>query len=148
MRLPPIYFFYSYVRGRRMFSRVIIEPDLSRVPSYDSVTRHGRFQSFNCVRCGRAISIDFEKYIGKHADPETVLGNEHGEAVMLHFGILERSLRNGWPKVRIEDCASCDATYLVYIAEFEPRYSWFRGVLQGVTELAPSNSFRASTFAG
>lgn len=122
-----------------MFSRVIKEPELSRVPSYDSVTRCGRFQSFNCVRCARAISIDFENYMGKHADPETVLGSEHGEAVRKHFGILERSLRNGWPKVRVEPCPSCDATYLVYIAEFEPKNSWFQGVLQGVTELAPSN---------
>lgn len=58
---------------------------------------------------------------------------------MQHFGILERSLLHGWPKVRVEACVSCGVRYLVYIAEFEPRNGWCQGVLQGVTELAPSN---------
>lgn len=120
-----------------MFARVIIAPDQTRAPVYDSVTRQGRFQSFSCAGCGRSVSIDFKKYIGQDCDPEAVLGNEHAEDVRQHFGISDHSLRNGWPKVRIETCAGCGVRYVVYVAEFEPRNSWCQGVLQGVTELAP-----------
>lgn len=120
-----------------MFARVIIEPDPSRAPAYDSVTGKGRFQSFGCVRCGKSVSIDFKNYIGQFCDPEDVLGRAHADHVMQHFGIQGQSLREGWPKVRIETCGGCAARYLVYIAEFEPRMSWCQGVLQGVTELSP-----------
>ena len=51
---------------------------------------------------------------------------------------LERSLRNGWPKVRVEKCTGCDKQFLVYVAEFEPSYGWCQAVLQGITELLPS----------
>lgn len=122
-----------------MFARVIVEPDQSRAPVYDSVTRQGRFQSFCCAGCGRSVSIDFNRYIGQDCDPETVLGNEHADEVAQHFGIPGLSLRNGWPRVRIETCAGCGVRYLVCVAEFEPRMSWCQGVLHGVTELAPSS---------
>jgi NAD-dependent SIR2 family protein deacetylase len=123
-----------------MLGRVLLKPDLMRQPVYDSVSNlKGRFQAFNCIKCNHSVPIDFTRYISQPADPESALGTQHAAEVREHFGILERSLENGWPKVRVEVCGKCDTRYLVYVAEFEPRNSWCQGVLQGITELLPSN---------
>lgn len=122
-----------------MFGRRIIEPDFERKPVYDNVYHFdGRWQSFPCSQCGASISLDLMNYIGQGADPEDVLGREAGDLVRNHFGILRRSLTNGWPKLRVESCTACASRYLVYVAEFEPSNGWCQGVLQGVTELVLS----------
>jgi hypothetical protein len=123
-----------------MFGRRILKPDLERKPAYDNVyNRDGRWQSFKCVSCGAPIPVDIEQYVGRGKDPEAVLGPANGPAVRDHFGILEKSLANGWPYVRVEVCAGCSTQYLVYVAALEPRNGWCQGMLQGITELAPSN---------
>lgn len=95
-----------------MFGRQIIKPDLERKPIYDNVYhRGGRWQSFQCGTCGASVKLDLENYIGHGADPEDVLGKEAGNLVRDHFGILRRSLANGWPKVRIECCTECAARF-------------------------------------
>jgi hypothetical protein len=133
-----------------MFGRVLIKPDLSRAPVYDNVyAKDGRVQHFCCVECGEPVAVDLERYIGQFADPDTVLGHANAELVRQHCGILPRSLANGWPKVRIELCANCDTQYVVYVAEFEPSNGWCKGVLQGVTQLVPSNnSFKPKPLRG
>jgi hypothetical protein len=124
-----------------MFGKQILKPDLHRKPVYDSVSnRAGRRQSFACSGCGSSVQLDLEQYIGQPADPDTVLGSDEGSAIRNHFGILARSLQNGWPKVRVEPCARCHKQFLVYVAEFEPSNGWCQGVLQGITELLPSNN--------
>jgi hypothetical protein len=123
-----------------MFGREVLKPDLRREPVYDSVyNRDGRWQSFVCAQCGTPISLDLEHYVGDGEDPEGVLGPAHEAAVREHFGILEKSLENGWPYIRVEVCANCGASYLVYVAVFEPRNGWCQGVLQGITEWVPSS---------
>lgn len=123
-----------------MLGRRILKPDLDRKPVYDNVyNRDGRWQSFICVSCNTEVPVDIEQYVGRGEDPETVLGPTYGPTVRDHFGILEKSLANGWPYVRVEACASCGAKYLVYVAALEPRNGWCQGILQGITELAPSN---------
>lgn len=69
-----------------------------------------------------------------------MLGSGSGNLVRSHFGILARSLENGWPKVRLQQCTHCQKEFLVYVAEFEPRNGWFQGILQGITELLPPDS--------
>jgi hypothetical protein len=119
-----------------MLGRVVLKPDLARAPIYDNIYRRGeRLQSFRCLSCRCPIEVDFENFIGKPASVDAVLGKENGAMVRSHFGILDRSLENGWPKARVEVCAACGKRYLVYVAEFEPRNGWCQGVLQGITEL-------------
>lgn len=124
-----------------MFGRVLLKPEIGRKPVYDSVyNKEGRGQLFICINCSREIPLDVERCIGAEAcDPETVLGHDNGNAVREHFGILKKSLENGWPFVKIHACQNCGCRYLVYVAMLEPRNGWCQAVLQGITELAPSN---------
>jgi len=123
-----------------MFGKQILTPDPNRRPVYDSVSnRAGRKQCFLCIGCGSSVELDLEQYIGQRADPECALGPDQGSAIRKHFGILERSLQNGWPKVKLESCDKCHREFIVYVAEFEPSNGWCQGVLQGITELLPSN---------
>lgn len=123
-----------------MFGRDLLRPDLKRKPVYDNLNfRDGRWQTFICAHCHTSIPLDIEQYVGRDEDPESVLGPANGRAVRIHFGILEKSLANGWPFLKVEICPYCGAKYLVYVAAFEPRNGWSQGVLQGITELLPSN---------
>ena len=123
-----------------MFGRQLLKPDLNRKPIYDNLyNQDGRWQSFMCAQCDERIALDIELYVGHGQDPESVLGEKNGSAVRSHFGILEKSLANGWPFIRVECCKKCSSTYIVYVAAFEPRNGWSQGVLQGITELVPSN---------
>jgi len=120
-----------------VFGRDLVKPDFSRKPVYDNLYgKDGRWQTFNCSRCKSPVPIDLENYVGKAQDPEVVLDEIDGEAVKQHFGLLTKSLANGWPKFKTERCANCNAEFLVYVAEFEPANGWRQGVLQGITELA------------
>lgn len=125
-----------------MFGRVLLKPEIGREPVYDSVyNRQGRSQRFTCVSCSCDIPLDIDRCLGVEAcDPESVLGPEYGDAVRDHFGILRKSLANGWPFVKVHPCPGCGCRYLVYVAMLEPRNGWQQGVLQGITELVPSNN--------
>ena len=124
-----------------MFGKQILKPDLHRKPVYDNgFNREGRKQSFKCCGCGASVQLDMEQYVGQAVGPETALGPSEESAIIKHFGILERSLQNGWPRVRVEKCTGCDKQFLVYVAEFEPSNGWCQAVLQGITELLPSNN--------
>ncbi len=124
-----------------MFGRVILKPEIGREPTYDSVyNREERSQRFSCIHCLTEISVDIVRCIGAEAcDPESVLGAENGAKVREHFGILNKSLANGWPFLSIHSCSRCGCQYLVYVAVFEPRNGWEQAVFQGITELVPSN---------
>jgi hypothetical protein len=128
-----------------MFGRVLLKPELGRKPVYDNVcNKEGRAQSFTCVQCGGRVNLDLVHCIGNEASgPDSVLGPAHGEEVRKHFGILGKSLANGWPFLKVESCPGCGCRYLIYVAVFEPRNGWDQAVLQGITELVPSNSARS-----
>lgn len=123
-----------------MLGASILKPDISREPTYDSCSHDkGRYYNFSCT-CGSTLTIDLPSYIGTYQDPENVLGPEMVEEVRLHFGLRnDRSLVNGWPKFRVETCAKCSISFLVYVAVFEPANGWFKIVPQGITQLLPSN---------
>lgn len=125
-----------------MFGRVLLKPEIGREPVYDNVyNKHGRNQWFTCISCSGEIPLDVERCMGIEArDPESVLGPENGDAVREHFGMHQKSLANGWPFVKIQACPSCGCRYLVYVAMLEPRNGWQQGILQGITELMPSNN--------
>ncbi len=124
-----------------MFGRVLLKPKIGRKAVYDSVHNlKGRNQRFIRISCSSDIPLDVAKCIGAEArDPEAVLGPAHGDEVLQHFGILSKSLTNGWPFLTVHSCSQCNSTYLVYFAVFEPRNGCRQAVLQGITELAPSN---------
>lgn len=124
-----------------MFGRILLKPEIGREPIYDNIYNNdARSQPFTCVNCSHEVPLDVGLCIGADAcDPESVLGAEHGDSVRDHFGILKKSLANGWPFVKVHPCPNCGCRYLVYVARFEPRNGWCQGVLQGITELVPSN---------
>lgn len=124
-----------------MFGRKVLKPEIGRKPIYDSLyNRAGGSQAFNCANCNTVVDLDITDCIGRNAqDPEGVLGENQGKLVREHFGILSKSLANGWPFMSIASCAACGQGHLIYVAVFEPRNGWQQVVLQGVTELVPSN---------
>ena len=120
-----------------MIGRKLLEPKLDRALDYDSIyKKNGRIQQFNCINCTCFVSVDI--LVGEN--PEAVLGSNNGSAVRAHFDILENSLLNGWPLLKIECCKHCNTQYLIYIASFEPRNGWVQNILQGITELLPINN--------
>jgi hypothetical protein len=125
-----------------MFGRQVITPEIGRKPIYDSVyDEAGRYQSFLCASCNTHVALDVVKCIGMDShDPESVLGPDQGEHIRTHFGILNKSLANGWPFVSVASCPACAEDHLVYIAVFEPRNGWQQAVLQGITQFQPSNT--------
>ncbi len=124
-----------------MFGRKVLNPEIGRKPIYDNVYNEaGRSQSFLCANCKTRIPIDLADCIGKNADdPENVLEPRHGEKIREHFGILSKSLANGWPCLSVAGCPSCGQSHLVYVAFFEPRNGWRQVVLQGITELVSTD---------
>ena len=73
--------------------------------------------------------------------PERVFEANKEKEVLEHFGILNESLTNGWPYLKIEHCSNCSCGYIVYVAVFEPRNGWIQAVLQGITELMNSSKY-------
>ena len=124
-----------------MFGREILKPEIGRKPIYDNAHNEtGRTQSFACENCGARVVLDIVDCIGRNAhDAESVLGPQEGDQVREHFGILHKSLANGWPFLSVASCPECGRDHLVYVAVFEPRSGWRQAVLQGITELQPSN---------
>ena len=134
-----------------MFGREILKPAIGREPTYDSIyNTDGRTQSFACASCNSRVVLDIVDCAGKNAeDPESILGSGQGALVRKHFGILSKSLTNGWPLMSIASCRSCGQGHLIYVAMFEPRNGWRQLVLQGITQLLPSNlSFQGTAFGG
>lgn len=123
-----------------MFGRVLLKPDLNRKPLYDSGSPDkGQYYQYLCL-CGQKLQLDLPSYIGNYQDREDILGEENTGAITRHFSLRQdRSLINGWPKLRIESCSDCGEKYLVYVSVFEPANGWFRIVPQGITQLVPSN---------
>ncbi|MBP6299635.1 MAG: hypothetical protein KA365_04435 [Arenimonas sp.] len=124
-----------------MFGRNVLKPEIGRKPIYDNLyNKEGRTQSFSCANCKSTVGVDIVDCIGTNAqDPETVLGPNHGGLVREHFGILGKSLVNGWPFMSVVSCQACGQDHLVYVAVFEPRNGWEQAVLQGISQLLPSN---------
>jgi hypothetical protein len=124
-----------------MFGREVLKPEIGRKPVYDNVyNEQGRLQSFFCANCNSRIALDIADCIGRNAhDPESVLGLDQGSKVREHFGILGKSLANGWPLMSVTSCPACGQSHLIYVAMFEPRNGWQQVVLQGITQLQPSN---------
>jgi hypothetical protein len=125
-----------------MLGASVLKPDLHREPTYDSgLPDKGRCYSFACTcTCTSTLTIDLPSYIGTYQDREEVLGPEMAEELRVHFGLRsDRSLVNGWPKFRVETCTNCSACFLVYVAVFEPANGWYKIVLQGITQVLPSN---------
>ena len=133
-----------------MFGHAVLKPEIGRKPAYDNLyNRAGRHQFFSCVSCGKVVPIDIASCAGQEGhDPETVLGPENGVKVREHFGILSKSLANGWPFLKVHVCPNCENPYIVYVAAFEPHNGWVQVVLQGVSELLPSNYSLKRTAAG
>lgn len=123
-----------------MFGRTVLKPEIGRKPIYDNVhNKEGRSQSFLCAGCYAPVALDIVDCIGRGAhDPESVLGADRGERIREHFGILSKSLANGWPFLTVASCSACGQSHLVYVAVFEPRNGWQQAVLQGITQLQPS----------
>ena len=124
-----------------MFGESILKPDINREPVYDSSNPEiGKTYEFECG-CGSNFKIDIASYIGNYQDREAILGQENSETIRMHFGLRsDRSLIDGWPKFRVEKCTHCDRRYLVYMAVFEPANGWYKIVLQGISQLLPSNT--------
>jgi hypothetical protein len=120
-----------------MFSRQVLKPEIGREPIYDNLYNEaGRSQHFSCANCNKSVALDIVSCIGRDShDPETVLGPDQGNYVREHFGILSKSLANGWPFMSIVSCSACGQKHLVYVAVFEPHNGWRQAVLQGITEL-------------
>lgn len=124
-----------------MFGRQVLQPEIGRKPIYDSVYNEaGRSQSFLCANCNTRVALDVVNCMGRNShDPESVLGPDQGKHVREHFGILSKSLANGWPFLSVASCPACGQDHMVYVALFEPRNGWQQAVLQGITQLQPSN---------
>jgi hypothetical protein len=134
-----------------MFGREILRPEIGRKPIYDNVHNEtGRSQSFACANCGARVVLDIVDCIGRNAhDAESVLGPDGGSHVREHFGILRNSLAQGWPLLSVASCPVCGRNHLIYVAVFEPRNGWQQAVLQGITELKPSNhSLQPDAYGG
>ncbi|MDF3822406.1 hypothetical protein P3G55_21075 [Leptospira sp. 96542] len=133
-----------------MFGHIVLKPEIGRSPVYDNVyNKQDSTQVFTCAHCGERISLNVVECAGrKSRDPETVVEPDHGAEIRQHFGILEKSLANGWPRLSTVACAKCDCQYLVYVAAFEPRNGWQQLVLQGITELLPSSPSLQPTASG
>ena len=129
-----------------MFGQIILKPDRQRTPAYDNAhPKKGRLYEYTCT-CGTTLSIDLPSYIGNYSDQESVLGANWSEPIREHFGLRQdRSLADGWPKFRVEQCSTCGTRFLVYVAVFEPANGWFKIVPQGITELKTSNKGLQST---
>lgn len=114
----------------------LLGPDKSRTPQYDVVNNpNGRFYTFGCIKCKVTLQLDLNKYLGQCSDAQSILGAENENLVKEHFGLAVKTLNNGWPRFRVEQCKNCKAQYLVYVAAFEPRNGWHQLVVQGITEL-------------
>lgn len=134
-----------------MFGRDILKPEIGRKPIYDNLhNKDGRAYSFACANCNASVALDIADCAGKNAqDPESVFGSEQGRLIRKHFGILTKSLINGWPLLSVVSCPACGQRHLVYVAMFEPRNGWQQVVLQGISQLQPSNlSFQRTAFGG
>lgn len=133
-----------------MLSREVLKPEIGREPIYDNVyNTKGRSQSFVCAHCNSRVGLDIVDCVGKNAqDPENVLGSGNGGLVREHFGTLNKSLTNGWPRMSIASCAACGQGHLIYVAMFEPRNGWQQLVLQGITQLQSSNLSFQGTASG
>ena len=133
-----------------MFGHDVLIPEIGRKPIYDSLcNKEGRSHSFACANCSANVEIDVADCAGKNAqDPESVLGPDLGSLVREHFGILTKSLANGWPLLPIASCPACCQAHLVYVAMLEPRNGWQQVVLQGISQLQPSNLSSQRTACG
>lgn len=135
-----------------MFGRRLLTPDQNRTPAYDSLAAHNagnpetsRWFGFQCANCPEEVKLDLPSYVGTYSDQESVLGAAQAELIRLHFGLRDgKSLAEGWPKFRVETCRHCSASYLVYIAVFEPANGWYKIVPQGITQLPSNYSFKAT----
>lgn len=115
----------------------VLPVDPHRAAAYDSLTDpQSRIFRFTCAGCGECVSTDIASYNGRYADPETVLGADRGPEVLRHFALRQdRSLVEGWPKLRIEACAACGVRYLVCVMEREPRNGWHQMAIRGITRI-------------
>lgn len=122
-----------YTLGQR-----IVSPDQARAPVRDTLHAPDALFAFACRSCGHTIALNPETYNGTYSDSDRVLGEGRGNEVRHHFQLMgDRSLAQGWPKLRIEGCASCDARYVVCVMEHEPHNGWYQWSVRGVTALVP-----------
>jgi hypothetical protein len=113
----------------------VIPVDRSRAPDDDSLEKHKPL-ALKCSHCSSPIVLDLRSFNSHFQTPEAVLGSESAAAVREHFELRsDRSLTDGWPKLRRESCSACGAQFLICVMEHEPHNGWHQWTLRGVTKL-------------
>jgi uncharacterized protein CbrC (UPF0167 family) len=119
------------------FGKAALSPSYTRKAHFKSGASLNDKYIFDCLNCGKPISVSYQLLIRAAGQWETTIGAEFAKAAkdFYKIGVMGKSQDGGSPSMLQVSCDSCGARYLVYAGIDEYYNSLYRVTIQGITEL-------------
>ncbi len=119
------------------FGLDLIQPSYNRDPWFAGAETVDQVYRWCCASCQSDVEVPLNGILREVWSWQTTIGDELAKAAHAHFGlnIVGRSHDGGWPSIMLVQCASCDASYLLYAGVDETSNSVYRVTIQGLCEV-------------